>query len=89
MCNVKEIKDTLIAIFNKLEDIDKKQEAMGSVQVKHEANLKEHMRRTELLEEEVDPISKHVEQVRGAGKLLVLLVAIVTIIASIVAIKGA
>lgn len=44
-------------------------------------SLQEHMRRTALLEKEIKPLVKHVEQVRGAGKLLALLALIATIVA--------
>lgn len=44
--------------------------------------LEEHMRRTALLEEEVRPVVKHVEQVRGAGKLLAILATIAGILAA-------
>lgn len=42
-------------------------------------HLGEHMRRTELLEKDVRPVVKHVEQMRGAGKLLGILALIATI----------
>lgn len=76
---MKEIKDTLERIFTKLEDIQKEQKGSKEVQIKHQASLEEHMRRTELLEEELKPVKTHVEQVRGAGKLLGLITTILTI----------
>lgn len=42
-------------------------------------HLADHMRRTALIEEELKPVVKHVEQMRGAAKLLGLLALIATI----------
>ena len=71
---MREIKDTLDRIFHKLDTIDEKQASIAEVQVKHEENLREHMRRTEMLEDELVPVSKHVQQVRGALKILAVLI---------------
>ncbi len=84
---MQEIKDTLNRIFNKLEAIDEKQAIMGEVQVKHEENLREHMRRTELLEQELRPVKKHVEQVRGASKLIAALVPVIGLLLAWMALK--
>jgi len=43
--------------------------------------LKEHMRRTALLEKEIAPIKKHVNMVQGA-------IALITLLATIIAIVG-
>lgn len=43
-------------------------------------SLDEHMRRTKLLETELKPITKHVEQMRGAAKLIGLLALIASIV---------
>lgn len=84
---MQEIKDTLDKIFNKLETIDEKQATMAEVQVKHEENLREHMRRTEILESEFAPVSKHVQQVRGAAKLLAALIPVAGLIIAWLALK--
>lgn len=44
-------------------------------------SLNEHMRRTELLEEEAKSFKAHMEQMKGASKLLGLLALIATILA--------
>jgi len=79
---MKEIKDTLVHIYNKLETIDEKQASIAEVQVRHEENLREHMRRTELLEQEFHPVRRHVEQLRGAGKLTAFTLPLLIAIAS-------
>jgi hypothetical protein len=42
-------------------------------------HLADHIRRTRILEEEIKPISKHVQQMQGAGKLIALLALLATI----------
>lgn len=71
---MKKIEDRLDKIDDKLESIDK-------TLALQEANLAEHMRRTELLEiqneklikEELAPIKEHVNQLKGGAKLIALL----------------
>lgn len=52
------------------------------------AQLVEHIRRTSILEKEIQPISKHVQRVQGAGQLLAVLAVISTIIAGFAALWG-
>lgn len=77
---MKEIKETLKLIFEKLDQINEKQATMTETQIRHEENLKEHMRRTELLENEFHPVREHIIQVRGAVKVLMGLVPIAGLI---------
>jgi hypothetical protein len=70
---MEELKVLLTEILSRLSSIDEKQAEtsnkqalMNEVQVRHEENLQEHMRRTALLEKEFKPVHKHVHQVRGA-----------------------
>lgn len=42
-------------------------------------HLADHIKRTALLEQEIRPISKHVQQMQGAGKLIALLALLATI----------
>jgi hypothetical protein len=49
------------------------------------AQLVEHIKRTALLEKELQPISKHVQRVQGAGQLLAVLAIISTIVAGFAA----
>lgn len=50
-------------------------------------HLAEHMRRTQIIENELDPVVKHVQQMRGAGKLLALLALIATVIGTYAAFR--
>lgn len=45
-------------------------------------SLKEHMRRTALIEEEMKPVKRHVNMVQGAVALITLIAAIAAIVAS-------
>lgn len=78
---MKEIRDTLDKIFEKLDAVDDKQEKMAILQAEHTAHLAEHMRRTELLEQRIEkdlpPVKRHVDQVKGGLKLLAIIVPIV------------
>ena len=53
------------------------------ISIKQEENLREHMRRTELLEKEIRPIAKHVTMVKGAAALIALLATIAGIYRSL------
>ncbi len=77
--------DRLVRIEDKIDAVGQK---IGSIDVtlasQHES-LKDHMRRTELLEQSIEPIKKHVNMVSGALKLIGLLATIGAIIEGIVA----
>jgi archaellum component FlaC len=64
----------------RIEDkIDKVVEHIGSIDstlAAQHVSLKEHMRRTELLEQEIEPIKAHVDMVSGAVKLILFTAAI-------------
>jgi len=72
---MKEVQSALNKIEDKLSSID-------NTLVRQEENLKEHMRRTDILEKEFKPVKSHVDQVRGAGKLI----ALASLIAGIVSV---
>lgn len=72
-----EIKRDLNRLHDRLDSIDK-------TLVRQEENLKEHMRRTELLELEVHPIKEHVHQLRGAFKVLGLILTITGVVAALI-----
>jgi len=62
--------DRLHRIENK---IDKVVEHIASIDVtlgEQHVSLKDHIRRTEILEEQIKPISRHVDMVVGVGKFL-------------------
>ncbi len=50
--------------------------------------LVEHIKRTALLEKEMLPISRHVQQVQGAGKLVALIAVIASIVTGIAVLWG-
>ena len=56
---------------------------MKEIQIKHEANLLEHMRRTELLEIEVKPLVKNMNMVKGAGVLIGVIATLAAIYRSV------
>lgn len=68
------IHDLLIKLDSRLDSVD-------STLVKHDENLKEHMRRTELLEAEFKPVRKHVHMVQGVGAFIAILALLATIYA--------
>jgi len=66
--------------------IDKIFDKLGSIDVtlaEQHVTLKEHIRRTEILENQIEPIKKHVNMVNGALKLIGLLGVVAAIIESI------
>lgn len=64
--------ERLAAIERSVANIDK----TLAINTEH---LSEHMRRTELLETELRPVTKHVQKMQGAGSLLAILALIATI----------
>jgi len=45
-------------------------------------HLSEHMRRTKIIESELGPVVKHVQQMQGAAKLLAILALVATIVSA-------
>jgi hypothetical protein len=72
-------KSTTYRIFEKLEQTESHLADIKVTLAKQHMSLADHIRRTALLEEEMKPVVKHVEQVRGAGMLLGLLALLATI----------
>lgn len=75
------MKELLTRVVEQLDKLDDKLDAVDKTLVKQEENLREHMRRTELLEkqhemlqsdihEELEPIKSHINQVKGISKFL-------------------
>lgn len=50
-------------------------------------HLAEHMRRTEILEKELAPVTRHVNQMQGAGKFIFFASLIATILAAVFMVK--
>jgi hypothetical protein len=60
----------------RLEEIERLLASLDKTLALNTAHLDEHIRRTEILEDQIQPVTKHVEQMRGAGKLLAILALI-------------
>lgn len=78
------MKDLLNRVITQIDKLDDKLESVDKTLIKQEENLREHMRRTEILEEqhtrlesELQPIEKHVNQVRGVFKFLSFTIPII------------
>ncbi len=63
-------------VFEKLDQIAEAQSDIKVTLAQQQVILDEHIRRTELLEKELDPVTKHVSRVEGALKLLGVLSAV-------------
>jgi len=84
----------LINIDKKIDKLDTRLDKVDVTLVKQEANLEEHMRRTDLLEkqhhsflEELKPIKSHVDQLRGVIKFLGIGAALAAIISAVFNLK--
>lgn len=71
-------------VLNKLDKLDDRLDSVDRTLVKQEANLAEHMRRTEILESqheklyvELEPVKAHVNQVKAGIKLLAFVLPII------------
>jgi len=53
------------------------------ITIKQEENLREHMRRTELLEEQMKPVSRHVTMVKGVMLFITMLATVAGIYRSL------
>lgn len=73
----KTVEDLLQDQTNKLDEqhqeLDRRLDNIEKVMIAQEINLKEHIRRTDLLEEALKPIQKHVAMVEGVFKFLGLI----------------
>jgi len=58
-------------LFQKIEKMDSRLDDINVILAKQQASLDEHVRRTLLLENRMDPIEKHVSFVNAAFKLIV------------------
>jgi hypothetical protein len=71
--------------------IDKIADHIGNIDVtlaKQEVTLADHIRRTELLEEKMSPVEKHVNMVHGVLKAIAAIGTIVGIVHGILKLKG-
>jgi hypothetical protein len=75
-------------ILDKLDKIDEKLASIDVRLGKYNSELEFHIARTNQIEDELVPIVKHVEQVRGATKLLAFFGAVGAFISSLAWIWG-
>lgn len=71
--------------------IDQIVEKIGTISitlVAQHVTLKEHIKRTEILEAQMEPIKKHVAMVHGALKLIGVVSVLISIIAGIFQVMG-
>jgi len=68
--------DRIIRIENKLDKVVDHISSIDSTLAAQHESLREHIRRTNLLEEEVEPIKKHVNMVGGVIKMVLILSAV-------------
>ena len=77
---MKDIKDQLNRIESKVDKLDNRADKVDVHLAVYNEQLKDHIRRTELLENEVHPIKDHVSKVHGALKLVASIGIITAII---------
>jgi archaellum component FlaC len=70
---VAKVEEKLQAVDEKLEKISEKLSSIDVTLAVNTEQLKVHIRRTELLEEAVEPVKKHVAMVENSLKLIGLL----------------
>ena len=66
------LENKLDTLGDKLSDIDK-------TLVRNTVSLEDHVRRTNLLEEKLAPVEKHVAMIQGVAKFIALLAALLAI----------
>ena len=71
-------------IHDKLDKLDSRLDSVDKRLDVYNEQLSEHMRRTEIVEQELKPVRDHVLQMRGAGKLITILALVATILAAII-----
>jgi hypothetical protein len=74
-------------ILKHIETIDKTLISMDKTLALQEQSLREHIKRTNILEQKLEPVEKHVEQVRGVTKFLTWLAAIGGAVAAFLMLK--
>lgn len=62
-------------LINRLDKLNEKQDEMNSILIENTTSLKEHMRRTELLEEEIKPIKADIQFVNNVAKFVSIVMA--------------
>lgn len=70
--NVTFVHDMLVKLDGRLDDLTQ-------VSARHDENLKEHMRRTEILEKELQPVKSFVDMAKGVGAFILIISLLATI----------
>jgi hypothetical protein len=65
---MKHIEDRLIRLEDKIDKVIDKTASIDVTLAAQHVSLKEHIRRTEILEEEIKPIKRHVAMLQGCLK---------------------
>lgn len=63
----------------KVDKLDERLDNMDKTLVLQEANLKEHMKRSDLLEKKLEPVEKHVHAVNTIFKLIGVVASLATV----------
>ena len=66
-----------------LSKMDSRLDDMHEVQIRHDENLKTHMKRSDQNEEAIEMLKKHVNMVNGVGAFIGLLAVIASIYAAV------
>lgn len=69
-------KDVMDLIVEKLDKIDNKQDSQALILERNTVTLEDHVRRTNLLEEELKPIKAHVNFINMGSKVILSLIAL-------------
>lgn len=70
-------------IYNKLEKLDGTVAEINITLAEQHLSLKEHMRRTALLEKQMQPVKRHVENMHAIGWFLLKLLGVISVIVGI------
>lgn len=79
-----DIRKNLDEIKNDIKEINSSISTIDKTLIKQESQLAEHIRRTNILEDKIEPVERHVYMMNGALKFLGLLSLLAGIVASIV-----
>lgn len=95
MAHEEQILKALDKFERQLDSLDSRLDSVDKTLVKQEANLGEHMRRTELAETQINgiqddlkPIKRHVAMVEGALKGMGIVATIISVAVGIIKILG-
>lgn len=79
--------DQLNRIESKIDKLDARLDSVDIRLAEYNLDLEFHIARTNQIEDQLLPIVKHVEQLRGVAKFIALIAAAITFVVSIWAVK--